>query len=114
MEQDSQAGSESPNLASLRSEASVSQVEEVEPSSTNSTAVNKRKKKKRKEPRPESIIVYHSEMERAPSEEQGTEGEEERDRASEEGAKFLATPTGEGEVVFAVLLLCRLLSCITE
>lgn len=104
MEQDSQPGSESPNLASVQSEASVSQVEEVEQSSSSSTAVNKRKKRRRKEPRPESIIVYRSDLERVPSEEQGTEGEEERDRASEEGAKFLATPTGEGEAVFVVLL----------
>ncbi|XP_062391092.1 transmembrane protein 169 [Sardina pilchardus] len=94
MEQDGQPGSESPNLASLRSEASVSQADDVEPTST-SSAVNKRRKKRRKEPRPESIIVYRSDADRVLDEEQG--GEEERDRASEEGAKFLTTPTGEGE-----------------
>ncbi|KAL2081031.1 hypothetical protein ACEWY4_022884 [Coilia grayii] len=94
MEMESCPGSESPNLASLRSEASVSQVEDVEPGST-SSAVNKRRKKRRKEPRPESIIVYRSDMERPPGDEQG--GEDSQERGSEEGAKFLTTPTGDAE-----------------
>ncbi|XP_063069043.1 transmembrane protein 169 [Engraulis encrasicolus] len=103
-------GSESPNLDSLPSEASVSQVEEVgvevEPSSvaSSSSAVSKRRKKRRKEPRPESIIVYRSEMteaegdrdqERQPGDEQGCE--DGQDRGLEEGAKFLNTPPGDVE-----------------
>lgn len=56
----------------------------------------RRKRRKKKDPRPESIIVYRSEMERAPGEEQGSE--EGPERSVEEGAKFLCTPTGEGEM----------------
>ncbi|XP_027880249.1 transmembrane protein 169 [Xiphophorus couchianus] len=81
-------GESTPQMVSLRSEVSVSQGNdgEVGPSM-------RRKRRKKKEPRPESIIVYRSEMERAPGEEQS--GEEGGERSTEEGAKFLGTPTGE-------------------
>ncbi|KAM6934015.1 transmembrane protein 169 [Xenentodon cancila] len=83
-------GEGSPQMVSLRSDVSGSHADdgEVGPSM-------KRKRRKKKEPRPESIIVYRTEMERAPGEDHG--GEEGAERSTEEGAKFLCTPTGEGE-----------------
>ncbi|XP_067373198.1 transmembrane protein 169 isoform X2 [Channa argus] len=54
----------------------------------------RRKRRKKKDQRPESIIVYRSEMERATGEDQVVE--EGAERSSEEGAKFLCTPTSEG------------------
>ena len=84
------AGDSSPQMISLRSDTSGNQVDgsEVGPAT-------RRKRRKKKEPRPESIIVYRSETERTPGEEQA--GEESAERSTEEGAKFLSTPTGEGE-----------------
>lgn len=83
-------GESSPQMVSLRSDASGSHADdgEVGPSM-------RRKRRKKKEPRPESIIVYRSEVERAPGEDQS--GEDGGERSTEEGAKFLCTPTGEGE-----------------
>lgn len=83
-------GESSPQMVSLRSDVSASQGSdgEVGPSM-------RRKRRKKKEPRPESIIVYRSEMETAPGEEQS--GEEGGEKSMEEGAKFLGTPTAEGE-----------------
>lgn len=83
-------GEGSPQMVSLRSDISGSHAEdgEVGPSM-------RRKRRKKKEPRPESIIVYRSEMDRGPGEDQG--GEEGAERSTGEGAKFLCTPTGEGE-----------------
>ncbi|XP_046902990.1 transmembrane protein 169 [Hypomesus transpacificus] len=83
------AGDSSPQMISLRSDTSGNQVDgsEVGPAT-------RRKRRKKKEPRPESIIVYRSETERTPGEEQA--GEESAERSTEEGAKFLSTPTGEG------------------
>lgn len=80
----------SPQMISLRSERSGNHIDdgEVGPSI-------RRKRRKKKDPRPESIIVYRSEMERAQGEDQGSE--EGAERSTEEGAKFLCTPTGEGE-----------------
>lgn len=83
-------GEGSPQMLSLRSGVSENHVDdgEVGPSI-------RRKRRKKKEQRPESIIVYRSEMDRASAEDQGSE--EGAERSSEEGAKFLCTPTGEGE-----------------
>lgn len=83
-------GEGSPQMISLRSDISENHVDdgEVGPSI-------RRKRRKKKEQRPESIIVYRSEMERASTDDQG--GEEGAERSSEEGAKFLCTPTGEGK-----------------
>lgn len=83
-------GEGSPQMISLRSDISGNHIDdgEVGPSI-------RRKRRKKKDPRPESIIVYRSDMERAPGEDQG--GEEGAERSTEEGAKFLCTPTSEGE-----------------
>ncbi|XP_011487994.1 transmembrane protein 169 [Oryzias latipes] len=83
-------GEGSPQMVSLRSGTTGNHVDdgEVAPSM-------RRKRRKKKEPRPESIIVYRSDIERASGEEQG--GEDGAERSTEEGAKFLHTPTGEGE-----------------
>lgn len=83
-------GEGSPQMASLRSDVSESHADNGE-----AGPAMRRKRKKKKDPRPESIIVYRSEMERAPGEDQG--GEEVAERSTEEGTKFLCTPTGEGE-----------------
>lgn len=90
VEEPQMEGEGSPQMISLRSDVSGNHVDdgEVGPSI-------RRKRRKKKDPRPESIIVYRSEMERAPGEDQG--GEEGAERSAEEGAKFLSTPTGEGE-----------------
>lgn len=90
VEESQTEGEGSLKMISLRSETSGNHVDdgEVAPSM-------RKKRRKKKDPRPESIIVYRSEMERAPGEDQG--GEEGAERSSEEGAKFLCTPTGEGE-----------------
>lgn len=83
-------GEGSPQMISLRSDVSGNHVDDgdVGPSI-------RRKRRKKRDPRPESIIVYRSDMERAPGEDQG--GEEGAERNTEEGAKFLCTPTSEGE-----------------
>ncbi|KAK9537512.1 hypothetical protein VZT92_005122 [Zoarces viviparus] len=82
-------GEGSPQIVSLRSDISGNHVADGEAGPS-----MRRKRRKKKDPRPESIIVYRSEMERAPGEDQGSE--EGAERSSEEGAKFLCTPTGEG------------------
>ncbi|KAM6985344.1 transmembrane protein 169 [Aplochiton taeniatus] len=82
-------GEGSPQMISLRSDISGNHTEEGEVG-----PATRRKRKKKKEPRPESIIVYRSETERAPGEDQGAE--EGAERSTEEGAKFLSTPTNEG------------------
>lgn len=76
-------------MLSLRSDVSGNHIEEGEVG-----PAMRRKRKKKKDPRPSSIIVYRSDAERAPGEDQS--GEEGVDRGAEEGAKFLSTPTGEG------------------
>lgn len=83
-------GEGSPQMISLRSDISGNHVEEGEVGPS-----IRRKRRKKKDPRPESIIVYRSEIERVPGEDQG--GEDGAERSIEEGAKFLCTPTGEGE-----------------
>ncbi|XP_028663370.1 transmembrane protein 169 [Erpetoichthys calabaricus] len=87
MEQVKSRGAESPRLASLRQSDAIGSHSEAE-----EVGVEKRKKRK-KEPRPESIIVYRSEVEMVSSEEPGKEDTE---KSGDEAAKFLSTPTGEG------------------
>ncbi|XP_030643164.1 transmembrane protein 169 [Chanos chanos] len=89
MEQVEQSGGESPQLTSVKSGTCRNQIEEGD------AGTGTRRKRRKKEPRPESIIVYRSDTERTPGEDHGgdTEGTE---RSSEEGAKFLTTPTSEG------------------
>lgn len=79
----------SPQMISLKSDVSGNHVDngEVGPSI-------RRKRRKKRDPRPESVIVYRSEMETSPGEDQGVE--EGVERSTEEGEKFLCTPTGEG------------------
>ncbi|XP_061082871.1 transmembrane protein 169-like [Conger conger] len=89
MEQVEHMGAASPRLASLRrSEITGLQADGEE------TGTSTWRKKRKKELRPDSIIVYHSEVERMPEEDLG--GEDGAEKTSEEGAKFLATPPGEG------------------
>lgn len=83
-------GEGSPQMISLRSDVSASNADDGEAGPS-----MRRKRRKKKDPRPESIIIYRSDLERAPGEDQG--GEEATERSVEEGAKFLCTPTGEGE-----------------
>lgn len=82
-------GDGSPQMISLKSDISGNHVDngEVGPSI-------RRKRRKKRDPRPESIIVYRSEMEKSPGEDLGVE--EGVERSTEEGDKFLCTPTGEG------------------
>lgn len=82
-------GEGSPQMISLKSDISGNHVDngEVGPSI-------RRKRRKKRDPRPESIIVYRCEMEKSPGEDQGVE--EGVERSTEEGDKFLSTPTGEG------------------
>lgn len=87
VEESQTEGEGSPQMISLRSDVSGNHVEEVGSSI-------RRKRRKKKDMRPESIIIYRSDMERAPGEDQGSE--EGTERNTEEGAKFLCTPTGEG------------------
>ncbi|XP_008285872.1 transmembrane protein 169 [Stegastes partitus] len=82
-------GEGSPQMISLRSDISGNHTEDGEGGPS-----IRRKRRKKRDPRPESIIVYRSEMDRAPGEDQ--DGEEAAERSTEEGAKFLCTPTGEG------------------
>ncbi|KAG9271652.1 transmembrane protein 169 [Astyanax mexicanus] len=89
MEQVEPSGGESPQLTSIRSDASEAPVEE------GNTGTSTRRKRRRREPRPESIIVYRSDTERGDGEERGGDAEG-AERSSEEGAKFLTTPTSEG------------------
>lgn len=85
-------GDGSPQMISLRSDVSTSNADDGEAGPS-----IRRKRRKKKDPRPESIIIYRSDLERAPGEDQG--GEEVTERSIEEGAKFLCTPTGEGETL---------------
>lgn len=89
-------GDGSPQMISLKSDISGNHVDngEVGPSI-------RRKRRKKRDPRPDSIIVYRSEMEKSPGEDLGVE--EGVERSTEEGDKFLCTPTGEGrtwEILF--------------
>ena len=83
-------GEGSPQMISLRSDISGNCVDDGEAGPS-----IRRKRRKKKDLRPESIIVYRSDMERPHGEDQ--DGEEGAERSTEEGAKFLCTPTGEGE-----------------
>uniref|UniRef100_A0A3P8TBW2 Transmembrane protein 169 n=1 Tax=Amphiprion percula TaxID=161767 RepID=A0A3P8TBW2_AMPPE len=74
-------------MVSLRSDISGNHADEGEGGPS-----IRRKRRKKRDPRPESIIVYRSDMERTPGE--GQDGEEVAERSTEEGAKFLCTPTG--------------------
>lgn len=88
-EEQQAVGDSSPHMISLSSDVTgnhVGEDGEARPAT--------RRKKRKKEARPDSIIVYRSDAERAPGEDQG--GEESAERSTEEGAKFLCTPTGEG------------------
>lgn len=89
MEASHTEGEGSPQLISLRSDVSSNHIDNAETGPS-----MRRKRRKKREPRPESIIVYRSEIERASEEEQT--GEDGPERSSEEGAKFLCTPTNEG------------------
>lgn len=82
-------GEGSPQMISLKSDISGNHVDNGEVGSS-----IRRKRRKKRDPRPESIIVYRSEMEKSPGEDQGVE--EGVERSTEEGDKFLCTPTGEG------------------
>ncbi|KAL4609008.1 transmembrane protein 169 isoform X1 [Arapaima gigas] len=64
------------------------------PAEEEDTGTSTRRKRRKKEPRPESIIVYRSEVDRVSTDDQG--GDEGVEKSSGEGAKFLATPTEEG------------------
>ncbi|KAK7154616.1 hypothetical protein R3I94_007823 [Phoxinus phoxinus] len=57
-----------------------------------------RRKRRKREHRPESIIVYRSDPERAAGEEHGADSEA-GERNSEEGATFLNNPSSEGWAV---------------
>lgn len=88
MEASHTEGEGSPQMISLRSDTSGNHIDNAETGPS-----MRRKRRKKREPRPESIIVYRSEIERASEEEQT--GEEAPERSYEEGAKFLCTPTNE-------------------
>lgn len=79
----------SSQVISLRSDVSGNHVDDGE----GGTSI-RRKRRKKKDQRPESIIVYRSEVE--PDEDHG--GEEGARRSTEERDKFLCTPTSEGEL----------------
>ncbi|XP_016386661.1 transmembrane protein 169 isoform X2 [Sinocyclocheilus rhinocerous] len=83
-----QLRSDSPQLESVRSEVTEGQVDEG--SSNTST----RRKRRKREHRPESIIVYRSDPERAAGEDHGGDSEG-GERNSEEGATFLNNPSSE-------------------
>ncbi len=89
MEQVEQLRSESPQLQSLRAEVSEGQDE-------GSSGTSTRRKRRKREHRPESIIVYRSDPERAAGEDHGGDSEG-GERNSEEGATFLNNPSSEGE-----------------
>ncbi|KAM8856747.1 transmembrane protein 169 isoform 1-T2 [Spinachia spinachia] len=82
-------GEGSPHMISLRSDLSGNHVDDADTGPS-----VRRKRRKKRDPRPESIIVYRSEMERTAGEDQDVE--EGAERSSQEGAKFLCTPTSEG------------------
>ncbi|XP_016324839.1 transmembrane protein 169 [Sinocyclocheilus anshuiensis] len=84
-----QLRSESPQLESVRSEVSEGQVDE------GSSGTSTRRKRRKREHRPESIIVYRSDPERAAGEDHGGDSEG-GERNSEEGATFLNNPSSEG------------------
>lgn len=91
MEQVEQLRSDSPQLESVRSEVSGGQVDE------GSSGTSTRRKRRKREHRPESIIVYRSDPERAAGEEDHGGDSEGGERNSEEGATFLNNPSSEGE-----------------
>ncbi|XP_057708114.1 transmembrane protein 169 [Corythoichthys intestinalis] len=89
VEESQTEGEGSPQIMSLRSESSANHVDDgdVGPSV-------RRKRRRKRDQRPESIIVYRSDVERGTGEDQGGE-EEGAERSTEEGAMFLCTPTNE-------------------
>lgn len=100
VEESQTEGEGSPQILSLRSESSVNHADDgdVGPSV-------RRKRRRKREQRPESIIVYRSDVERGPTGDQGGE-EEGAERSAEEGAKFLCTPTNEGEL-YCIFSVCQ-------
>lgn len=92
MEHVEQSGSESPQPSSIQSDTSAAPAEE------GNSGTSTRRKRRKREPRPESIIVYRSDTERTDVDERSGDIEV-AERNSEEGAKFLATPTGEGNLM---------------
>ena len=90
VEESQTEGEGSPQLISLRSDALGNHVDDGEAGPS-----IRRKRRKKRDMRPESIIVYRSDMETVPGEDPGSE--EGAERSAEEGAKFLCTPTSDGE-----------------
>lgn len=86
-------------LESVRSEVSEGQMDE------GSSGTSTRRKRRKREHRPESIIVYRSDPERAAGEEHGGDSEA-GERNSEEGATFLNNPSSEGEAC-NLIFLCK-------
>lgn len=82
-------------LESVRSEVSEGQMDE------GNSGTSTRRKRRKREHRPESIIVYRSDPERAAGEEHGGDGEA-GERNSEEGATFLNNPSSEGEACYHI------------
>lgn len=84
-------GEGSPQMLSLRSDVSGNHVDDgqVGPS------LRRKRRRKKKDMRPESIIVYRSDVEQGL--EEGQSGEEGAERSIEEGAQFLCTPTSDGK-----------------
>lgn len=78
----------------------MDQLESVrsEVSDEGTSGTSTRRKRRKREHRPESIIVYRSDPERAAGEEHGGDSEA-GERNSEEGATFLNNPSSEGWAV---------------
>lgn len=92
VEQSEQSGTESPQPSSIQSDTSTAPAEE------GNSGTSTRRKRRKREPRPESIIVYRSDTERTDGDERSGDVEV-TERNSEEGAKFLTTPMGEGNLI---------------
>lgn len=82
-------------LESVRSEVSDGHMD------AGISGTSTRRKRRKREHRPESIIVYRSDPERAAGEEQGADSEA-GERNSEEGATFLNNPSSEGEACYPI------------
>ncbi|KAM9803385.1 transmembrane protein 169 [Syngnathus typhle] len=89
VEESQTEGEGSPQIHSLRSESSANHVDDSDAGPS-----LRRKRRRKREQRPESIIVYRSDVEQGSTGDQGGE-EEGAERSVEEGAKFLCTPTNE-------------------
>lgn len=72
-------------------------MEQVESVRSGSSGTSTRRKRRNHKQRPESIIVYRSDPERAAGEEDHGGDSEGGERNSEQGAKFLNNPSSEGE-----------------